>query len=151
MYTIGLDVHSATFTMATLTENGKLCWCLSRETSEENLIELVLKVPGPKQLVVEESHLAQWVAGSLRPYVDRLVVCDPKENRWIARDEFVDDRRSAIKLAQLLRERHVKEVYHTDDRSAGLRNLFLHYHDLNGQVVRSKNKLKATFRPPAGG
>jgi len=145
--TIGLDMHSASFTMALINEKGKLRSCLSRSTSEENLIEVVARVPGAKQLAVEESHMAQWVKGVIEPYVDRLVVCDPKENRWIARDEFIDDRRSAIKLAQLLREGHVKEVYHSTDPA--LRNLFLHYHDLNEQLVRFKNKLKAMFRQVA--
>ena len=58
MHFIGLDAHSATFTMAVVNEKGKLCWNLSRPTSEKYLIELVNKVEGPRQLVVEESHMA---------------------------------------------------------------------------------------------
>ena len=61
MNTIGLDAHSATFTVAILNRQGKLSLCLRRPTSEEQLIEIVSTVKGPKQLVVEESHMAQWI------------------------------------------------------------------------------------------
>jgi hypothetical protein len=103
MHFIGLDVHSATFTMAVVNGKGKLCWNISRATSEKNLIEAVSKVEGPRQVVVEESHMAQWVKMTIEAYVDTLVVCDPRRNRWIAEADFSDDRTSAIKLAQLLR------------------------------------------------
>jgi len=61
--------------------------------SAQNLINAVATVPGPKTLVVEESHLAQWVNRTLEPYVDKLVICDPQRNAWIAKDEF-DDQQS---------------------------------------------------------
>ena len=146
MHFIGLDAHSASFTVAVVNEKGKLCWNLSRPTSEKYLIEVVSKVEGPRQLVVEESHMAQWVKMTLEPYVDRLIVCDPRHNRWISGEDFSDDRTSAIKLAQMLRGGFIKEVYHPDDTGAQLRSLFLHYYDLNHQIARFKCKLKATFR-----
>lgn len=146
MNIIGLDAHSASFTLAVLNKHGKICSCLSRETSAENLIDVVSQVKGPKHLVVEESHLAQWVKSTLEPYVDKLIICDPKENRWIARADFTDDRQSAIKLAQLLIGGYIKEIYHPDDGGAKLRSLFIHYHSLNRQISRFKNKLKAFYR-----
>jgi len=146
MNCIGLDAHSASFMMAVLNKNGKVTQCVSRPTSAENLIELVSAVPGPKELIVEESELAQWVKETLTPYVDRLVVCDPRRNRWIAKEDFNDDRRSAIKLAELWRGGYIKEVHHLEDQQAVLRRDFLHYGDLNEQVCRFKNKLKAVYR-----
>ena len=149
MKIIGLDVHSATFTMAIVNKQGKLMRCLSRETSEENLIEEVGKVTGEKHLVVEESHLAQWVHATLKRYVDQLTVCDPKHNRWIAEDDFADDRTSAIKLAHLAQMGQLKAVFHPDGGMAELRSLFLHHYDLARQLTRFKNKVKATFRQVA--
>jgi len=154
MNRIGLDAHSASFTVAVVNDLGKVTRCLSRPTSAENLIHVVGEVPGPKELVVEESAVAQWVKDTLEPYVDKLVVCDPRRNRWIAKDDFNDDRTSAIKLAQLLRGGYLKEVAHPDDWQAQLRRVFCHYADLNEQLVRFKNKLKATYRQalvPANG
>jgi transposase len=146
MNRIGLDAHSASFTLAVVNEAGKVTRCLSRPTSAENLIAAVGQVPGPKELVVEESAVAQWVKDTLEPYVDKLVVCDPRRNRWIAKDDFNDDRTSAIKLAQLQRGGYLKEVAHLEGEPAQLRRAFCHYADLNEQLVRFKNKLKATYR-----
>jgi len=146
MNRIGLDAHSASFTMAVVNEAGKVMQCVNRPMSAENLIALVGAVPGPKELVVEESTVAQWVKETLEPYVDRLIVCDPRRNRWIAKEEFNDDRTSAIKLAQLQRGGYIKEIAHPSAEEAPLRQSFLHYTDLNQQVVRFKNKLKGTYR-----
>lgn len=146
MNTIGLDAHSASFMMAVLNPAGKLAQCVNRPMSAENLIELVAEVPGPKVLVVEESELAQWIKETLSPYVDRLVVCDPRRNRWIAKADFNNDRTSAIKLAELQRGGYIKEVHHLEGAEAQLRRRFLHYADLNDQIRRFKNKLKATYR-----
>jgi hypothetical protein len=146
---IGADVHSVSFTMAYLNTKGKLAQVRQRRTSERDLIQLVGTMPGPKTLVVEESHLAQWVKHTLEPYVDRLIICDPKRNRWIAADDFADDKSSAIKLAELARGGYLKEIQHGNDESAALRGLFLHYFDCNNQVIRFKNKLKAKFRQVA--
>ena len=119
---------------------------MNRPMSAENLIELVSGVRGPKVLVVEESELAQWVKETLTPYVDRLVVSDPKRNRWIAKADFNNDRTSAIKLAELQRGGYIKKVHHLEGAEAQLRRRFLHYADLNDQVRRFKNKLKAIYR-----
>ena len=131
MNTIGLDAHSASFTVAILNRHGKLSLCLRRRTSEEELIEIVSTVESPNELVVEESHLAQWIKMALEPYVDKLIICDPRHNRWIAKEDFANDRTSAIKLAELLRGGYIKEIYHPHDTGASLRSLFLHYYDLN--------------------
>jgi transposase len=149
MQNLGLDVHSANFTLAHLNGRGKLCRIYQRATAAEELIEVVGEVPGPKRLVVEESHLAQWVKHVLEAYVDDLIICDPKRNRWISQDEYADDKSSARKLAVLLHGGFIKPIRHPDDVGAELRSLFLHYYNLNRQSTRFKNMLKATFRQVA--
>jgi len=146
MNRIGLDAHSASCTMAVVNEAGKVVKCVSRPTSARELIEMVGAVKGPKELVVEESPVAQWVKDTLEPYVDRLVVCDPRRNAWIAKDDYNDDKTSAVKLAQLLRGGYIQEVVHLDGSQAQLRRAFCHYADLNEQLTRFKNKLKAIYR-----
>ncbi|MEK7996236.1 MAG: transposase, partial [Planctomycetota bacterium] len=151
MHILGLDAHSATFTVEILNPRGRVCREMKRETSAENLIEAVREAPGPKVVVVEESHLAQWVKRTVERYVDKVVICDPKRNKWISGDEFNDDASSAHKLAELYRGGYIKEIRHPDDGGAKLRSLFLHYYDLNQQLTRFKNKLKAVFRQEAIG
>ena len=142
---IGLDVHSATFTMAHVNGRVKLGQVYHRPTSAKALIDVVGQIPGPKELVVEECHLAQWVKHSLERFVDKLIICDPQRNKWISQDDFANDQTSAIKLAKLLKGGYIKEIRHGDDANAELRSIFLHYYDLNHQIVRFKNKLKASF------
>lgn len=146
MNDIAFDAHSATFTVAVLNQKGRLTRCRRRKTSEHNLIEEVASVVCPRRVVVEEGPLAQWIKTVLEPYVDELIVCDPRKNRWIAEDEFNDDRTSAIKLAQLTRGGYIKPIAHPGHEAGQLRRLFYHYFDLSKQVARFKNKLKATFR-----
>lgn len=155
MKTLALDAHAASFTLEIMMPNGQIAKSISRKTSAANLIDVVQSVPGPKTLVVEESHLAQWIKRTLEPYVDKLVICDPQRNAWIARDQFNDDQSSAHKLALLHRGGFLKEIRHPDEKGACLRGLFQHYYSLNQQITRFKNKLKAAFRqeaiPTAGG
>lgn len=149
MWIIGLDVHSSSFTAAVLTPQGNLAQVWQRDTTETHLREVVETVRGPRAAVVEECHLAQWVKRVLTRFVDRLVICDPRRNQWIAKDEFNDDKSSAEKLARLFHGGFIKEIRHVSDEGAVLRSLFLHYHELNQQVTRFKNKLKAVFRQEA--
>jgi transposase len=149
MKSIGLDVHAASFTVAMLTEEGRLAWVRTNNTTAHNLIEVVSKVVGPKALVVEESHLAQWVKRTLEPYVDRLVICDPRQNQWISKAQYNDDRRSAEKLAELLRNGRVRPIAHPDAEAEDLRGLFVHYYDVGQALTTFRNKLKATFRQEA--
>ena len=149
MNSLGLDVHSASFTLAVVDESGKVSRRLSRPTSAKNLIDVVSGTVGPNRLVVEEGPLAQWVKSTLQPYVDELVVCDPCRNGWIAGDDYSDDRTSAVKLAQLLRGGYIKQISHPGDAGAELRRAFFHYYGLNQQICRFKNKLKGTFRQVA--
>lgn len=150
MKTLALDAHAASFTLEVMTPTGQVARHVSRDMSAANLIDAVSAVTGPKVLVVEESHLAQWVKRTLEPYVDRLIICDPVRNAWIAKDQYNDDASSAHKLALLQRGGFMKEIRHPDDEgAAALRGLFQHYYGLNQQLTRFKNKLKAAFRQEA--
>jgi transposase len=149
MKILALDAHAASFTLEVMTPGGQVAKRLSREMSARNLIDVVQEVTGPKTLVVEESHLAQWVKRTLEPYVDKLLICDPQRNAWIAKDQFNDDESSAHKLALLHRGGFLKEIRHPDEKGEYLRSLFLQYYDLTQQLTRFKCKLKAAFRQEA--
>lgn len=149
MRTIAVDAHSANCTFAIFSARGELAKCIERPTSAKQMIEVIQSVSGSKRLIVEESHMAEWVKRTAEPYVDKLIVCDPQRNHWIARDDFNNDTNSAIKLGKLLMGGFIKEIRHPDSEGAEFRSLFLHYYDLNTQLTRFKNKLKAVFRQEA--
>ncbi len=143
---LGLDIHSAHFSLAHMKADGRLCRVYDRPTSAKALIDVVSALRGPNILAVEECHLAQWVKHTLEPYVDHLVVCNPKHNKWIAADTYADDRTSARKIADLLRGGYVKPVKHRDEAGAELRTVFLHYDKLTRDLARARIRLKAVFR-----
>ena len=145
-YYLGLDIHSASFTLACLTKEGSLVKCLTRPTSAHELIEAVTSFKGKRSLVVEECHMAGWTLRVLKSYCDELVICDPKHNKWIYKADHASDKSDAIKLAKLLLGGFIKAVRHAEGHKADLRALFLHYYDLTRECSRIKFKLKAEFR-----
>lgn len=145
-FKMGLDAHSASCTLAVLSQDGNLIRCQSFETSERNLIAAVTAYEGERILVVEESHLADWVKRVLDPYCDQVIICDPQRNKWIWKAEHANDQVDAIKLAKLLHAGFIREIAHVSGKSLQRRSLFGHYYDLVQQMVRIKLKLKAEFR-----
>ena len=69
--------------------------------------------------MVESSSLAPLLKEWLDPVVDRVIVCETRENRWIARSEDKSDPADADRLARLLRMGEFKAV-HVPER-AGLK------------------------------
>lgn len=104
-------------------------------------------IPNPKAMVIEEGPMAGWLYRNLRRSVDRLVVCDPRRNRLITCDGDKTDAVDAVKLAELLRGRYIREVYHTEDEGRlALKEAVSLYHDRVREAVRQINKLRARCR-----
>jgi hypothetical protein len=81
-------------------------------TAESELIPRVSSIDAQeKRLAVEASELSRWAARTLEPYVDRTLVCDPRENFLISRDSRKGDVSDAYNLCWLLRLGELKEVY----------------------------------------
>jgi len=147
MMYIGLDVHARTFAMAVLNGRGRIMFESEWETSCESLREAVGAVAGRKRVALEESTVASWVYRVLRSYADEVVVADPWHNRLIGKDEHLDDREAARKLARLLRSGDLNPVHHTDQLERQVfKELVQMYHDAVAETTRCKNRLKAKFQ-----
>jgi len=149
MNSIGFDVHKTNVFMVAVNDRGKITHCREYPTTEKNVIKLVTMVPGPRQVMFEEGGMAGWMKMVVEPYADKVIVCDPTQNRLISKAEFNDDKSSATKLAQLLLLGNYKEVYHPQGKAAELRSLFMQYYYANHDITRYKNRLKACFRQMA--
>jgi len=146
MLYIGLDVHALTFAMAVVNGRGKIMFEGNWSTSCESLREAVGAVGGRKRVVFEESTLASWVYRVLKPYADEVVVAEPWHNRLIGKDEKLDDREAARKLAGLLRGGQIHPVHHTDELERQVfKELVLMHHDAVAETTRCRNRLKAKF------
>lgn len=146
MVYIGLDLHARCFSMAVMQSDGTVVFETTRSTSSDALREAVGLIGGPKQVVLEESTMARWACRVLASVADRVVAADPWENRQIGRDEKLDDREAARKLADLLRGGYIHPVHHGDEAEEVFKELVLAYHAAGREAVRFKNKLKAKFR-----
>lgn len=147
----GLDVGSRVCALAVVDGAGKPRYSSEFATSERALRSWVgearKRCAGELHLALEEGEMAHWVAQMMRSEVTRVVVCDPKRNRWIAKDSTKRDKLDALKLAQLLRGNYVNEVYHTpDDDRMEFRRVVQEYHRLTQIQADYKRRIRAQFR-----
>jgi len=143
---IGADVHISTIDFAVVGETGRVAKRHRIETSERGMVEFVKSIREPRQLIIEEGTLAGWIRDVMEIRGERVVVTDPKQNRWIGRAENKSDRIDAEKLAQLQRGGYTKEIEHLVGNRRRFRELVMYYHDTVKSVTRVKNKLKAKYR-----
>ena len=78
---LALDAHVSHCVLGGMDMRGKLLFCDRFPTSESALICHIAAVKARRRLLVlEESPLAGWLAGTLRPYVGEIIVCDPRQS-----------------------------------------------------------------------
>jgi transposase len=109
-------------------------------------MEFVKSIPKPRKIIIEEGTLANWLLEMCTAYGEKLIITDPKTNRWIGRAGQKNDEIDATKLAQLARGGYIKEVHHPIGHRRRFRELVMSYHDTVKSQTRIKNKLKAKFR-----
>jgi transposase len=146
---VGLDVGTSTCHLVALNRDGALVGERMFETSEPNLIHAFGALKGEVHVHLEASELASWIRTVLRGRVARILVSNPKDNAWIAKDPRKRDRVDARKLAELLRtglaDKH--EVFYSDDADRLLfKQLVQHYERLTTQESRLKNQIKSRYR-----
>ena len=77
---LALDVHARHCVLGAMREDGAWLGEERVPTSAEALRELLAKVQAPeKWLTFEEGGMSLWLCDLLRPLVQRLLVCDPRE------------------------------------------------------------------------
>jgi hypothetical protein len=98
-YFIALDTHCQFTEIAIISQSGKVLVRNRCETTIPAIVKLLEQVRRPRSLTFEEGPLADWLSRSLRPFVDRLIVCEPRRNALIAKEGVKDDAIDAERLA----------------------------------------------------
>lgn len=144
---IGMDTHCQFCELAAVTDAGRLTQRGRCATTIPDLVEWLESIPRPRRLVFEEGPLADWLVRNLHPYVDELVVAEPRRNRLIAAEGDKDDPIDAEKLAQLFRGGYVKAVHHTEslDRAVFKQHVML-YHNRVSHRVGEGHRIASLFR-----
>ena len=144
----GLDAHASFCILAAVNARGQPLRSRSFATSEAALIREVRSFRAKHKLLgLEESSLAGWIAGALRPYVDKLIVCDPRHNALISRGGNEDDISDAFKLCRRLRMGELVPVYHTrHQHRADFMIAAQQYLTVRADAASLKTQIKAKFR-----
>jgi transposase len=143
---IGVDCHISTLDFAVVSERGILKKKSRVKTSVKGFMEFVRTIPKPRKIFIEEGTLASWLLETSVRYGEKLIITDPKTNKWIGKSMSKDDAIDAEKLAHLARGGYIKAVYHPVNKKRRFKELVFAYHDTVKSQIRIKNKLKARFR-----
>jgi hypothetical protein len=142
---IGMDVHTETISIPVLNSAGKLVMESVIETKALTVIQFVRGLRGDLHVTLEKGTWAAWLYDLLRPYVNQLLVCDPRRNALLKVGNK-SDRIDARELAELLRSNLLRPVYHGEHGVRTLKELSRSYLTLSGDLARVMARLKAVYR-----
>ena len=142
---IGMDVHKETISIAVLNWAGKLVIESILETKAMTILQFVQGFHGTLLVTFEEGTWAAWLYDLLKPYVTKVVVCNPRRNALLKTGNK-SDRIDARKLAELLRAGLLSAVYHGETGIRTLKELSRSYLNINKDLTRVMNRLKALYR-----
>src|SRR5947209_15220743 len=142
---IGLDVHKETISIAVLNSSGKLVMESILETKASTILQFVQGLRGSLHVTFEEGTWAAWLYDLLKPHVTKVVVCNPRRNALL-KEGSKSDKVDARKLAELLRGRLLRAVYHGENGLRTLRELARSYLTISKDQARVMSRLKALYR-----
>lgn len=142
---IGMDIDSTNIHISVFSDRGREIKHTHVPTREADLVAFVSSIPGPKQVALEESQMADFVTRILEPHVTKVVRCLPQHNRLISESEKKYDREDARCLAELLYLNKLKPVHHAPWEYRQLREAVRCYWKTSRNLTRSKNQLKAFY------
>jgi transposase len=142
---IGMDVHQATISAAVMDAQGKLLMECVLETKASTIVEFIQGLQGTLSLTFEEGTWASWLHDLLKPYVSRLMVCDPRKAALL-KEGNKSDRIDARKLAEMLRTNQLHSVYHGEHGIRTLKELGRSYLTVSKDVTRTMNRIKSLYR-----
>ena len=145
---LSIDAHARHCVLGVMSCTGTFLYSNSFDTCEKELIKNIKSVDaGRKILAVEEGPLAFWIAQTLKPYLDEIIVSDPRQTPLISRNAMKRDKLDVKNLCRLLRLGELKQVYHPeDDHRAIFKAAVQQYIDFRNQQTIIKQKIKAKYR-----
>src|SRR2546426_9209196 len=150
---IGMDVHKEATTIAVMNSAGKLVMESIVETKAATIVQFFEGLRGELYVTLEEGTWASWLYDLLKPYVTKVVVCNPRRNALL-KEGNKSDRIDARKLAELLRAGLLSAVYHGETGIRTLKELSRSYLTISKDLTRVMNRIKALYRGwaiPCGG
>jgi transposase len=142
-----MDTHCGFCEVVAVDHRGEVQLHERCSTTIPHLVELLDKVPRPREVAIEEGPLADWLWRNLQERGEKVIVSEPRRNHLIAKESDKDDPLDAEKLAQLLRGGYLKAVHHpeTQERMIFKQHVLL-YQDRVQRRVAEGQRIAAMFR-----
>jgi len=139
---IGIDVHSASCTIAVVDAHGKRAGLHVVATNGQEIVECLAVIPGQRHVCFEEGTQSGWLYEVLEPHAVEVVVAGVAGSRGAK-----DDKRDAFGLAEDLRLGAIKtRVFKSGGPFKPLRELARTHRMVVADVVRTKNRIKSAYR-----
>lgn len=143
MRIIGMDIHRVAAEVVSLLD-GDVVKLGRVPMLREKLVAFARKeLTHDDHVVIEATGNATAVADVLSPYVDRVIVANPKQVRMIAHAKVKTDAIDAVVLAKLYASGFLPEVWIPDQRTLALRRQVTRRTQLVRQRVRLKNLIQS--------
>jgi len=142
---IGMDVHKDSTTAVVLDAQGNLVMQVTLRTEGTVLVDFLRGLSGSLHLTLEEGTYSAWLYALLSPWVEKLIVCNPRQNALLKQGNKSDPI-DARKLAELLRLGSLSAVYHGAPEMRTLKELAASYATLVQDSTRVMNRLKSLYR-----
>ena len=139
---VAIDWSLKIMAIAHMSRRGDIPRVFERPTDLKELKAHLSSLRGRTIITFEESGAAHWLYLELLDVVDRIVICDPFQNRLLFHGPKTD-KIDAGKLCELLRAGLLKEVYHSDSVLYELRLLVSAYDDVVRSGIRVLNQKEA--------
>ena len=144
---IAMDTHSYTTDICVKTRANTPGRRWRVNTTIPELRQVIESIRRPRHIAFEEGPLASWLYRNLKGDADKVTVCDPRKNAWIAKGSDKDDPIDAGKLADLLAGGYLKPVHHSDELGRDVFKAFIgSYHERVEHRVAAGNKVIGAFK-----
>lgn len=139
---VAIDWSLKTMAVAHMSRRDQIHRIFERPSNLKELTTYLGSLKGRTVITFEESGTAHWLYLELVDEADRVLICDPFQNRLLFHGPKTD-KVDAGKLCELLRAGLLKEVYHSDSALYELRLLVSAYEDVVRCGVRVLNQKEA--------
>ena len=139
---VAIDWSLKTMAVAHMSRRDQIPRIFERPSNLKELKTYLGSLKGRTMITFEESGTAHWLYLELVDQADRVLICDPFQNRLLFHGPKTD-KIDAGKLCELLRAGLLKEVYHSDSALYELRLLVSAYEDVVRSGVRVLNQKEA--------
>ncbi len=139
---IGIDAHQQSCTLAVMGPSGRRCQELVVETNAVALKRALKGIAAEKHVCLEEGEYSEWLYELVEPMTRETVVVQPEKCRGVKNDS-----KDAWARADELRRGDLKRpVFKTGGKYRSLREAVRSHAMAVGDLVRTKNRLRAVWR-----